>query len=105
MEKDKQKLSLQHSCDATHVLKWQKQAQRLAQAQAYGTQLHHTRLQKTPEFKSTIAVPIWKKEVPRSDQGNVEKEGKHPTLLKGDWNLISSTANLYFSTLGTGFFL
>lgn len=53
----------------------------------------------TPEFKWTIAVPIWKKELLRSVQGNAEKEGKHPTLLKGDWNLISSTANLYFSTL------
>lgn len=50
----------------------------------------------TPE--STITVPIWKKEALRSVQGNEEKEGKHPTLLKGDWNLISSTTNLYFST-------
>lgn len=58
----------------------------------------------TPQFKSTIAVPIWKEEVLRSVQGSVEKEGKHPTLLKGDWNLISSAVNLYFSTLGTGFF-
>lgn len=52
----------------------------------------------TPEFKSTIAVPIWKEEALRSVQGNGEKEGKHPTLLKADWNLISSATNLNFST-------
>lgn len=72
------------------------------EAEAQRAQLRHTRVQKPPQSGTTTAVPIWKKEVLRSVQGNVEKEGKHPTLLKGDWNLISSTGNLYFSTLGTG---
>lgn len=34
MDQNKQELSLQLSRDATHVLKWQEQERRLAQAQA-----------------------------------------------------------------------
>lgn len=59
----------------------------------------------TPEFKSTIAVPIWKKEALRSVQGNEEKERKHPTLLKRglEFNLIDYKPVLFHS--GTGLFL
>lgn len=57
MEPNKQELSLQLPRDARHVLKWQKQARRLAQAQAYSAQLHHRRPQKPPSSSQQSLCP------------------------------------------------
>lgn len=77
MEPNKQELSLQLPRDATRVLKWQKQARRLAQAQAYSAQLHHRRPQKPPSSSQQSLCPSGRRR--HSDLSRAMKRRKENT--------------------------